>query len=252
MERLSRGIVLKRRFSRRFGSTAVFVTPGAALSYWRFELDKTDPVLLNAAERIVSPGSVVWDVGANVGLFTFCAAFLAGAKGSVIAIEPDPWLASLLNKSAAIQPAYTAPVKVIAAAISEGSGITALHITATGRARNFIDGASAVTRAPVRATQAAVKISLDWLAGYLPLPNVLKVDVEGMEAQVLRGAKNVLTSKPKILCEVYAENQQEVAAVLREHGYNFYDADNQLKPVELPAYNTLALTEGLAQSLGLL
>jgi hypothetical protein len=62
LERVSAHIVLKRRFTRKFGRAAVFVTPGAALRYWRFGLDGADPPLLRAAQEVVSSGSIVWDI----------------------------------------------------------------------------------------------------------------------------------------------------------------------------------------------
>ena len=42
--------------------------------------------------EMVRPGDVVWDIGANVGLFAFAAANRAGSSGQVIAVEPDLWL----------------------------------------------------------------------------------------------------------------------------------------------------------------
>ena len=242
VEQLSRGVVVKRRFSQRFGRAPVYVSPGSALRFWRFELDEADPALLNTAEEIVSPGSVVWDIGANVGLFTFCAAALAGKNGRVIAVEPDLWLASLLNKSARVQPHNHAPVTVVPAAVCERLGVTTLHIAAQGRSKNFITGGGSANSGPIRTTQTAVTVTLDWLAQHMPPPDVLKIDVEGMEATVLRGAEAVLTNQPKILCEVYSETQQEVAVILRRHGYIFHDSeDAHFKQVDLPTYNTMAL-----------
>jgi len=71
---------------------------------------------------------------------------------------------------------------------------------------------------------------------------VLKIDVEGLEAAVLRGGATVLANRPAVLCEVYSENRQEVATILGWHQYRFHDADDlQFKLVDLPTYNTLAV-----------
>src|ERR1700722_17501823 len=96
LELASRNVVLKRSLPQRFGGGGLFVSPGSALRYWYSNLEKVDPTLLQAACEMLAAGDVVWDVGCNVGLFAFAAAGLAGAKGSVIALEPDPWLADLV------------------------------------------------------------------------------------------------------------------------------------------------------------
>jgi len=63
-------------------------------------MSRVDPLLYEMAEELVKPGSVVWDVGANVGLFSICAAARSGRSGQVLAIEPDFWLANLINRTA--------------------------------------------------------------------------------------------------------------------------------------------------------
>jgi hypothetical protein len=65
------------------------------------DISKISPELFSLAEKLIRPGDVVWDVGANVGLFTFAAAAKTGPTGKVLAIEPDPWLGTLLRRSAA-------------------------------------------------------------------------------------------------------------------------------------------------------
>src|ERR1041385_9098249 len=99
-ERMSRGLVLRRRLSAEFNRLPIYVSPEAGLRYWRHHLDKVDPSLLRMVHELVKPGSIVWDIGANVGLFSLSAAALAGPSGSVLAVEPDLWLANLLSKSA--------------------------------------------------------------------------------------------------------------------------------------------------------
>ena len=79
-ERISRGVVLSRRLPAKFGRLHVYVTPEAGLRYW-LAMSRVDPTLYRMVEELVRPGATVWDVGANVGLFSFCAAALSGPSG---------------------------------------------------------------------------------------------------------------------------------------------------------------------------
>ena len=95
-ERFSRGIVLRRRLPRDFSRLPIVVSPEASLRYW-LPMSKADPMLYRMAKELVRTGDIVWDVGANVGLFSFSAA----ARGAlvVLAIEPDAWLCGLIRRS---------------------------------------------------------------------------------------------------------------------------------------------------------
>jgi FkbM family methyltransferase len=72
-------------------------------------MNHVDPVLFPLVQEFVAANSIVWDVGANVGLFAVPAATIAGANGRVIAFEPDTWLVQLLRRSALAQSPATAP-----------------------------------------------------------------------------------------------------------------------------------------------
>jgi predicted RNA methylase len=112
LELASRNLVLRRRLPRDFGGRPLYVSPDAALRLWLPITEKTDALLFQLLREHVKPGATVWDLGANIGLFTFGAAAAAGKTGSVLAIEPDPWLASLLKRSA-MPFAEDAPVEVL-------------------------------------------------------------------------------------------------------------------------------------------
>ena len=92
LERVSRNVVLRRELPAGVGNGRIFVSPDASLKFWRHDLNKTDPLLFNWAKEFVRPNDVIWDIGANVGLFAFAAANLAGPGGHVVAIEADIWL----------------------------------------------------------------------------------------------------------------------------------------------------------------
>src|ERR1043165_8291887 len=96
LERLSQRKTFKRRLPANFGHAAIYVSPDAGLKYWTTTLGKVDPLLLSTVEQIIAPGDCVWDIGANVGMFSFAAAVKAGEKGKVLAVEADTWLVDLL------------------------------------------------------------------------------------------------------------------------------------------------------------
>jgi FkbM family methyltransferase len=243
-ERSSRGIVLRRRLPARYGGDTLFVSPGALLKLWSPSLEHVDPELFEWAAEFISAGDVVWDIGANVGLFAFAAAGRAGTRGRVVAVEADIWLANLLRRSAG-QPSKTrAPVDVLPVAVSGAVDIATFNIAERGRAANYLAEARGSSQAGgVRETQQVISVTLDWLLERFPKPNVVKIDVEGAELQVLSQATKLLaTARPVILCEVRDHNAKPVTDLLHSHGYRLYDlAAYERIPVKLATFNTLAL-----------
>jgi FkbM family methyltransferase len=249
LEHISRRKILKRRLPKRFGAYPIFVTPDASLRYWATNIEKVDAKLLSLCEELVKPGSIVWDVGANVGLFTFSAAALAGPDGRVLAIEPDSFLADLVRRSSTPSNGKRAKVDILPAAISDHVGISEFYIANIGRSQNFLGGRSCFPdTTSTRETQMVVTVTLDWLCDRYLAPTVLKIDVEGSEDRVLKGASRLLREhRPSILCEVAAENAGAVSASLRENGYAFYDAEvepRERQQLERLTWNTLALPLG--------
>jgi FkbM family methyltransferase len=225
----------------------LFVSPDAALQYWKWNLDFAAKALFDFTEEFVRTGDVVWDVGANVGMFSFASAFHAGQSGRVLAIEPDVFLVDLLRRSAALRSPERASVAVLPAAVSDSLGVAEFHIAKRGRSANYLASASHSTQTGgVRETVLALTITLDWLAAQFPEPRVLKIDVEGAEARVLAGAEQLVSrAKPIILCEVSKPNEDACTRFFRAHGYRLYDADNRnLGAIEKATYNTLAVCEG--------
>lgn len=245
LERLSRGRVLRRRLPAAHGGHALYVSPDAAMRLWRRDLGAVDPYLLRMAAGLVRPGMTVWDVGANVGLFAFAAAFASGAAGRVLAVEADGWLAELLRRSARTAPPSYARVEVLAAAVSDAPGTAELCIARRGRAGNHLSRVAGSTQTGgTREVVQVAAVTLDGLLDRFPPPDLVKIDTEGAELLVLRGGGRLLREfRPVLLCEVVAENAPEIGALLRGHGYTLFDAEAYPGggPVGLPTWNTLAL-----------
>jgi len=253
IERLSRQLVLRRRLPADFGGRPFFASPGAALGYWRPRIEKLDPVLLRVAYEHIRAGDVVWDVGANVGLFTFAAAHRVGMGGGVLAIEADTWLVELLRRSCRLPENAAIHVDVLPVAVAGTVGVGRFNVANLGRATSYLDGAycSSQTRG-IRETQFVPTVTLDWLLDYFPPPTFVKIDVEGAEHMVLAGAERILSRhRPVILCEVSENNTRVVSERLRPYGYRFFDAEASAPdrtPLAKPAWNTLAYPPGYEPS----
>ena len=246
VERLSRRLVLRRRLPARFGGHPIYVSPDASLRFWRPDIEKADPELLALCTELVSKAQCVWDVGANVGVFAFSAAHLAGPSGEVLAIEPDPWLAHLLRRTALGIGSESAPVEVLQAAVTDRDGSADLVIARRGRATNHLavvggssqsGGSREVVRVPA--------VTLDHLLEGRRPPDVLKIDVEGAELLCLSGARGLLrTARPTVLCEVTAENSGAIGSLFCDLDYVMLDSAQPAplrRPEPEPAWNTLAV-----------
>jgi hypothetical protein len=101
LEKLARGWAFPRRLPRTVGGSRIWISPDARLRLLQPGTRGFDKGLLDCASVLVQPGHKVWDIGANVGVFAFAAAGRAGSGGRVLAVEPDPWLFGLLQRSRA-------------------------------------------------------------------------------------------------------------------------------------------------------
>lgn len=216
------------------------VSPSGGLKYLFKRMARVDPLLIDLCEKHVSQGDVVWDIGANVGLFTLSAAACAGPSGRVVAFEPDCWLVQLLRRSARLQ-RDSAPVDIVPSAVAESIGVRSFSLARRSRSANYLEGYGSSQTGGAVETHSVVAVSLDWIAGQFPSPNLIKIDVEGAEAEVIRGGMQILAeSLPIVICEVSGESRSEVTKRLKSFGYRLVDAEKNQETSEA-AWSTLAL-----------
>jgi FkbM family methyltransferase len=161
--------------------------------------------------RLVRPGSVVFDVGANVGLYTLLASARAGRDGRVFAFEP--LLANLDYLREHLQLNDVNNVDVIPAAVGRSPG-RASFAAAASRSMGRLDAAGVLE---------VEIVSLDDLSHSrdLPAPNLIKMDIEGGEVEALAGAEETLRAhRPAILLATHGwAKHQESCRFLRGLGY---------------------------------
>lgn len=242
-------ICLRRRLPAVVGGgTIVANARVGGLKYLFKPAESWDPELLDICRLLVHEGDVVWDVGANVGLFSISAAAKAGPEGQVFAIEADIDAVSLLNATNRLHSVDHANVTVVPVAISSANGFVKFSIAQRARAANAIQGYGSTQMGGVKEVRVLPCFSLDTLLIHFPEPKVLKIDVEGAELEVLKGATRILSEiRPRIYCEVASNTRDEVTAILKSHNYRLWDGavfDGSFSnESSLAANNTVAIPQ---------
>jgi FkbM family methyltransferase len=150
--------------------------------------------------RSVRRGYIVFDIGAHMGLFTVFTARLVGSKGRVFAFEPTPSTREVLQTVVRLNH-VTRRVSIQDAAVSEASGTAIFHDTG-----DLVSNAnSLVANKRAKNDLAVPTVSIDEFAQTNDVrPNVLKIDAEGAEAAVLRGARHTFqTLRPVALLAIH-------------------------------------------------
>lgn len=244
-ERLVRGRSFSRRLPAAFGAVRIFVSGDARLRNLLPGRKALDPVLLAQVRATVKSETSIWDIGANVGVFAFAAAGLAGPNGRVLAVEPDPWLFGLLQRSRSANRGKLGEVELLCAAVADRAGIARFHIAARGRASNALAGFGNSQMGGVREELLVPIVTLDQLLEATFVPELVKIDVEGAELLALQGARRLLAEvRPRLLLEVAEANAEAVTALLHGAGYRLFDAADPargLPPVARAVWDTLAV-----------
>jgi FkbM family methyltransferase len=143
------------------------------------------PALAPVLDAALEPGDVFADVGANLGLYALWGARRVGPTGSVVAFEPVPETRARLERNLALNGFRN--VEVVAAGVGAEAGEITLyrHPVASGVASRYeVQASGRPIDVPVT--------TLDDAFATRPRPRLVKVDVEGMELEVLRGARALL------------------------------------------------------------
>ncbi len=132
--------------------------------------------------------TVVFDIGANVGFYTLVAATRPG-RPAVFAFEPLPRNVQFLHRHASINGLDN--VTIVEAAVADTVG-TARFDPGPHASMGHLDGGGSLA---VRSTTIDALV----LDEQLPMPDLIKIDVEGAELQVLTGADRVVRHRRPIL-----------------------------------------------------
>lgn len=223
VEWLSRNIIIKRKIRTGKKVVPLFVTPDAQLKYWKPGHNAFNRDLINLAEKHLTPDSVIWDVGANVGEFSFVASAIAH-RGVVVSIEADIWLASILRKTTTLKEHHNRKVHILPAAISNENSAAPFLIAARGRASNALEKAGGRSQmGGIREKQYVPTLTLDTLLNAFPSPDFVKIDVEGAEFMALQGGTRLISLiRPRFYIEVGPATSKPVFEIFRSADYHAF------------------------------
>jgi FkbM family methyltransferase len=209
---------------------SLLVDPRYDAAFWRGD---AEPELQEILPRLVRPGTVAWDVGAHIGFYTLLLSRCVGPDGRVVAFEPDD--SSLGALRAAVERNRLGNVEIRSAAVWSHVGRVGFESHAGSP-----EGWHGAVREGAEGSVPATTLDLEAERG--PAPDFVKIDVEGAEEHVLRGAGRLLTERrPVVLCEVHLvrrggeELLARVTRLLLDAGYRAHDLTRDERSVHLLA-----------------
>jgi FkbM family methyltransferase len=174
----------------------------------RREGDVNDLIL-----SILTEGDVFIDIGANIGYYSVLTGKIIGDSGLVIAVEPVPTTARVLRDNIRLNNLKN--VRSIQKAAWSDNRIVNIHVP-----KGFFGLASIVNLHPSELTITVEGIPLDAFCEAQEV-KLLKIDAEGSEYQILKGARKTLKKTKYVILEA-STRKDEIIHLLREEGFKIH------------------------------
>jgi FkbM family methyltransferase len=211
-----------------------------------------DRSVFRAMQRLIRPGDIVFDVGAHIGEMSVLAARLCGPAGKVYAFEPVPDSCERIRENVALNAVQNIDVQPVA--IGERTGTVGMNVfpAAYSGWNSLGQPVYAGSEGAPIATTASVEVPCTTLdefcaAQEIARINFLKVDVEGYECEVFRGAARMLREQrieticfeiSQIPLKGAGRTAREVFLALETAGYTAYSYDEASGAFKGPVHDS--------------
>lgn len=194
--------------------------------------------------KAVKPGDTIFDIGAHSGQYSVVLSALCGPTGSIVAFEPDPAAREVLHRNIALNP-QVKPPKVEALAVSDTTG-EAILFCKGGNAQSSLARSGVDYQNLGGVEEVSVKtVTLD---DYGMSPQWVKIDTEGAEIAILRGARKLLAGDTSFLVELhpyawpeFGVTFEDLQAVVAESGRRMRYLDRDEPLTQDPVYGIVIL-----------
>ena len=184
-----------------------------------------------AFRKFLRPGATFVDVGCNKGDFSLLASRLVGPQGRVLSFEPHPENCRWIRKSVAKNQYQNVDLHEVA--LSDENGIVQLHLGEKSGFHTLLPGKPQREKGVIEVQARRLDDLLEEIHFDRPI-DAIKIDVEGADLHVLRGAKKTISRNPNIVVflDVHPHlgvDAKEVCSFLRDLGLSLF--------VEEPPFN---------------
>lgn len=174
---------------------------------WSSLISRYELHMENAIEKNLNKGDTFFDVGSNIGWFSLLASQITGSNGKVFAFEPAPEVFALLTANTL----GLKNIKLFQSGIGSANGTLTFASQGTSSSGSFVNDVAKINQSylpntPIIGIEIPVRSLDNILNETKTVPDLVKIDVEGYELEVLKGAKNLLhLHRPKIIMEIHPQ-----------------------------------------------
>jgi len=200
-------------------------------------------LIIDAMKRLMKPGDVFLDVGANVGYLSAFAAGIVGKRGQVHCFEPVPAYFDRLERLVELNPEHSILANCKAA--GEEPGSCTIYVTREPGQNTMV--LAYKTGPEVVSTLKVPVVRLDSYLAERKINRIslVKIDAEGYELPILKGLRGFFDrskQRPAIICEIaprayplLGRTISELSDYMSSYGYGAYDLIDGTTPVNLAA-----------------
>ena len=239
----------------RYGKHVLRYVPGTRPPRMKY-LESGDFTTRNELRQIefllnnVQQGDLAFDVGAHAGQYAVLLGALVGARGHVYSFEPDAIARTILDRNISLND-FGGRVSVETVALSDKNGAHTFFSlggnSMSSLARTGL-GTAATSAAVSETTVQTVRLDDFVKTRHLSFPQWIKIDTEGAEISILRGAPETLRSVRGILCELHPYTWEEFGATFEEllalveaAGRTIHYLDPAVSVSDGPVYGTVVI-----------
>lgn len=190
--------------------------------YWYYG-KKRDLEEYNLYKKMIHSGQSVLEIGTHIGYLTQVFEMLVGKDGSVLAVEPSPkniyfLKKNILSETFVVEKAASNVSSEVDFYTEEYGGFTNSLIDEFTKTQNISNNKNQFVKSPI----SNIKVQTDTIDNickvYKFYPNFIKIDVEGAELLVLKGALNTLPFVKSLMVEI-SFNKNEILQLLSNFGF---------------------------------
>ncbi|MRS02975.1 FkbM family methyltransferase [bacterium] len=192
-------------------------------------LSDYEPDMRKTILKFTRPGMVAYDIGANVGVFSFLFASIVGEDGMVYSFEPEENNYTCFEKS--LEKHNKKNIVLDKRAVGRTKSTERFDRRGGAFSGRLIGNGLYDTTDNIKIVET---VSIDYVVNEerYRVPDILKIDVEGNEGMVLEGMRNILeTCHPIIICELHThlgESTDQVTNLLTSYGYTISNIKDAL------------------------